>query len=110
MAIVQSQWWYQYLRKKSTRGSSRSSRDQHVDGPRVHTRMDVQDSDKNEQDLRQPGTILFCKKQINSSRRGKQFQEIFKQSEVRWNAFSEQVTTQEKTTPTVNLLQTQRKH
>ena len=39
MAIVQSQWWYQYLSKKSTRGGSRSSRPQHVDGLRVHPRM-----------------------------------------------------------------------
>ena len=110
MAIVQSQWWYQYLSKKSARGGSRSSRDQHVDRLRVHPRMDVQDPDRNEQDLRQPGTILVCKKQINSSRWERQFQERVKQSAVRLNACSEQVTTQEETTPTVQLLQTQRKH
>ena len=104
MAIVQSQWWYQYLSKKSTRSGSRSSRDQHVHGLRVHPRMDVQDPDRNEQDLRQPGTILVCKKQINSSRRGRQFQERVKQSAVRLNACSEQVTTQEETTPTVHVV------
>ena len=58
MVIVQSQWWYQYVSKESTRGGSGSSRPQHVDGLRVHPRMDVQDPDRNEQDLRQPGTIL----------------------------------------------------
>ena len=58
MVIVQSQWWYQYLSKKSTRGGSGSSRPQHVDGVRVQSRMDVQDPDRKEQDLRQLGTVL----------------------------------------------------
>ena len=51
-------------------------------------------------------------KQINSdsSRRRRQLQERVKQSAVRLNACSEQVTTQEETTPEVQLLQTQRKH
>ena len=53
-----------------------------------------------------------CKKQINSnsSRRVRQFQERVRQSAVRLNACSEQVTTQEEITPEVQLLQTQRKH
>ena len=53
-----------------------------------------------------------CKKQINNnnSRRGRQFQERVRQSAVRLNACSEQVTTQEEITSAVQFLQTQRKH
>ena len=57
-----------------------------------------------------------CRKRIadatnsDSSRQGRQFQERVRQSAVRLNAESEQVTTQEETTPEVQLLHTQRKH
>ena len=106
MAIVQRQWWYQYLSKKpvanmlTAYGYTLGCTGCRQKRAGFATAWDHSEA---------------CRKRVanainsDSSRRGEQFQERVKRFAVRLNACPEQVTTQEETTPAVQLLQTQRK-